>query len=422
MIRQVTPTANRQALEAPSAAAAGRTNAVPHRDYAFYREVIRNHALPLAYLDLDLLDANIAAFHRRADGKNIRIASKSLRAKAVLRYLLESRRTIQGIMCFSGREALYLADQGFDDLLIAYPLVNADLIRALAEQVKQGTTLYLMVDSAAHIDVIDHALQGIEARLPLCLDLDMSTPLPGLHFGVLRSPLQQIDQALALHNRIQRSDKTVLAGVMGYEAQIAGVQDQIPGRFMQNQVVRLLKKWAAPKVAARREAVVRALKDAGAQLRFVNGGGTGSVEQTIREAWVSEVTVGSGFYGSHLFDYYHHFDLLPAAGFALEVVRIPKAGIVTCAGGGYIASGGPGQEKLPLPYLPAGARLTPLEAAGEVQTPIQGAGDLKLGDPIFFRHSKAGELCERFTHLHWIREGRITEKVTTYRGDQQCYF
>ncbi len=396
--------------------------ATTDRDYAFYRDALAEIPLPAAYVDLDLLDANFATFLRQNQGKQIRVASKSIRCAAMLRYLLAKHACIQGLMCFSGREALYLAQQGFDDLLIAYPLVDQTLIGALADQVDRGTRIVLMVDSAAHIDCIDQALQGRSTRLPLCLDLDMSTPLPGLHFGVLRSPLNAVDKALALWARIKQSDRVSLTGLMGYEAQIAGVQDKIPGRLLQNQLVRILKKWSGPQVVKRRARVVEALTQAGATLSLVNGGGTGSVRQTTSEACVTEVTVGSGFYGSHLFDYYHHFDLFPAAGFALQVVRIPKPGVYTCAGGGYIASGSPGPEKLPLPYLPHDAALSPLEAAGEVQTPVHYRGSLALGDPVFFRHSKAGELCERFTHLHWIRNGRIIQKVTTYRGDQQCYF
>ncbi len=147
------------------------------------------------------------------------------------------------------------------------------------------------------------------------------------------------------------------------------------------------------------------------------------MDTTGKESVVTEITVGSGFYAPSLFDYYRDFRYQPAAGFAIEIVRQPDASIYTCLGGGYIASGAAGPEKLPQPYLPEGAKLDSLEGAGEVQTPIHYRGPiaLKPGDPIFMRHGKAGELCERFTHLLLVSNGAVVEEVTTYRGDGKCF-
>ena len=58
-----------------------------------------------------------------------------------------------------------------------------------------------------------------------------------------------------------------------------------------------------------------------------------------------------------------------------------------------------------------------------MQTPIRynGPEKLQLGDPIFLRHAKAGELCERFTHLLVVADGALVDTFTTYRGDGQCF-
>ena len=134
------------------------------------------------------------------------------------------------------------------------------------------------------------------------------------------------------------------------------------------------------------------------------------------------MTVGSGFYAPALFDSFRGFRHLPAAGFSLEVVRRPRPGVYTCSGGGYIASGSAGTGKAPSPFLPAGLRLTRNEGAGEVQTPLlTGAVELEIGAPVFFRHAKAGELCERFSRLLLISQGSVVDEVTTYRGDGQCF-
>ncbi len=251
----------------------------------------------------------------------------------------------------------------------------------------------------------------------------MSIEPPGIHFGVYRSPINTVEKAIALHGVIKQAKHLRLNSLMGYEAQVAGLGDRIPGQKLKNIVIRMLKRRSIKLVAARRKAVVEALVKDGAAFEIVNGGGVGSMEFTRDEAVVTEIAAGSGFFQSHLFDYYDNFRHEPAAGFAVEIVRQPQPGMWTCHGGGYIASGSIGQEKVPLPYLPVGAKLHPNEGAGEVQTPIvyDGPEQLQLGDPIFFRHSKAGELCERFNQLVLIKDGKVNGAVNTYRGEGKCF-
>jgi D-serine deaminase-like pyridoxal phosphate-dependent protein len=70
--------------------------------------------------------------------------------------------------------------------------------------------------------------------------------------------------------------------------------------------------------------------------------------------------------------------------------------------------------------MPVGMQYLPLEGAGEVQTPLQlgeNTPEIKLGDPVFFQHAKAGELCERFNELALLQNGKIVEVVKTYRGE-----
>lgn len=393
------------------------------RDYAYYKQVFNNRPMPFAYLDLDLFDENIRQIAARAGGKRIRLASKSLRCVASLRRILAANDCFQGIMSFTAREAVYLAGQGFTDLLIGYPAWHEQDIAAVAEATKSGAQITLMVDSVAHVEQIERVAQRYDARLPLCLDVDMTSDFPGLHFGVWRSPLRTPEQARPVIERIMASSHVWLDGIMGYEAQIAGVGDHAPHSMLKNGLIRFLKGRSAREVAARRAAIVDLITSYKLSLRFVNGGGTGSLATTRQEPAVTEITVGSGFYSPALFDNYRDFRYLPAAGYAIEIVRQPRPTIFTCLGGGYVASGAAGPDKLPKPYLPQGARLISLEGAGEVQTPISYTGPIQLapGDPIFLRHSKAGELCERFTHLLLVSDGAVVDEVTTYRGDGQSF-
>ncbi|MGH2740366.1 MAG: amino acid deaminase/aldolase [Actinomycetota bacterium] len=387
-------------------------------DYADYRRAFEGRAMPFAYLNRDLLDQNLREIVARAGQTTVRVATKSIRSEAITRHILAADPRIQGLMCYTAPEAVHLADRGFDDILVAYPTWEPTHVDAVARAVASGKSITLMVDSVEHVQHLDAIAARESSTIPVCIDVDMSLDLPGLRFGVWRSPIRTAKSAATLAQWVASSEHLSLEGIMGYEAQVAGLPDRIPGQTLKNPLVRRLKKASISRVAARRAAVVRAVREVG-PLRFVNGGGTGSVASTSAEDVVTEVTVGSGFYSPTLFDHYDDFRYAPAVGFAIQIVRQPTPDIYTCLGGGYIASGAVGPEKQPEPYLPHGARLLPTEGTGEVQTPIRYRGPerLRLGDPIFLRHAKAGELCERFTHLLVLSGGRVVDEVTTYRGD-----
>ena len=392
--------------------------------YQRYRAAFAGREMPFAFVDLAAFDANAARTATRAAGKPVRIATKSLRAAPLIRRALAASPAFRGLMAYHPREAVWLAGQGFDDILLGYPIWHERHVEAVCRAVRDGAGITAMVDLPEHVERLAGIATRLGAVLPVCLDLDMSSRFPGLHFGVRRSAITTPVQALALLRLIQAYPSLMLEGVMGYEAQIAGVPDAVPGQGPRNAAVRALKAASAGEIAKRRAEVVNALRGAGAALRFVNGGGTGSFESTGREDVVTELTAGSAFYAPALFDGYKAFHYQPAAGFAIEVTRQPEPGVVTCAGGGYVASGEAGPGKLPAVWLPAGAALLPLEGAGEVQTPVRlpGGERLGLGDPVFMRHAKAGELCERFETLLLLDGEAVVEEVKTYRGEGLCFW
>jgi D-serine deaminase-like pyridoxal phosphate-dependent protein len=391
------------------------------RTYAEYRERLRGEQLPLAYVDVELLMANAASLVARAGTRPIRLASKSIRCREVLRRVMDSNPIFKGVLCFSADEAAHLAGDGFKDLVVAYPTVDPHGIAAVCRRIKEGAQICLMIDEAGHLPPIAAAAAAHDVEVPVAVDLDMSTRFPGLHFGVRRSPVWDVAGALALAEIVARTPRVRLDGVMGYEAQIAGLRDRTPGQTIKSVAVRALKRRSEHELRARRAAIVAALQERGHVLRFVNGGGTGSVESTRDDASVTEIAAGSGLYGPVLFDGYDSFKCLPAAGFALPVVRRPLGGVYTCFAGGWIASGSAGPDRLPQPYLPEDARLLPTEGAGEVQTPVACATVLSLGDPVFFRHAKAGELCEHVRELVLLGADGGRERVPTYRGDGFCF-
>jgi D-serine deaminase-like pyridoxal phosphate-dependent protein len=389
-------------------------------NYATYKNIFSSIPMPFAYVDLDLLDRNIRDLTRAAGSKKIRVASKSIRSTDVLRRILRSGDVFQGVMCYTAKEAAYLARQGFTDLLLGYPTWEPSGVAALVDLIGEGHQITFMVDCIEHVEHIERIAKERGVRVPLCLDIDMSASYPGLRFGVWRSPLSGWDEVRIVVERIMDSSWMWLDGVMGYEAQIAGVGDQVPGQMLKNSVIRILKVRSIREVAKRRQEIIRQIQALGLSLRFVNAGGTGSLSSSREESLVTELTAGSGFYSPLLFDHYRSFQYEPAVGFAVEIVRKPRKDIVTCLGGGYTASGAADSSKLPKPYLPEGMALFPLEGAGEVQTPLlcrsTTALSLEIGDPVFFRHAKAGELCERFQTLIAISDGAIVGEYPTYRG------
>lgn len=373
---------------------------------------------PLAIVDLDAFDDNLSALVRRARGKPIRVAGKSIRCRFLLERALANPGTA-GVMSYSLAEALWLHQHSVaDDILVGYPTVDAAALRRLAADDNARAAVTLMVDSARHLDLIDRVLGAGHAELRVCIELDVSwRPLPQLHIGPRRSPVFTPEDAAALARVVQARDGFRLVGLMGYEGQIAGVgdADSNPAKSL---VLKAMQRRSAAELNDRRAAAVAAVR-AVTELEFVNGGGTGSFEATLADASVTELAAGSGLIGPTLFDGYSRFRPRPAVLFALSVVRKPAPELATLFSGGYVASGQVGPSRLPSPYLPAGLRLTGLEGAGEVQTPVAGepARDLAVGERVWMRHAKAGELAERFDQYHVVLGDRIERTVPTYRGE-----
>src|SRR3954447_4617091 len=366
---------------------------------------------PLAALDLAALRANAADLVRRAGGTPVRVASKSVRCRWVLDTALATP-GFAGVMGYSVREAIWLARGGVADVLLGYPTADRAAVRELAADPALVDAITLMVDEVGQLELI-RAAAG-DAAIRVCLDVDASLRIGPLHLGVRRSPIPPPSDAAALARAAERLGFRVV-GVMFYEAQIAGLPDTSPA-------VRLVKKRSAAELAGRRSDVVQAVEKVVGALEIVNSGGTGSLEVSSADPAVTEVTAGSGLYVPTLFDKYDAFQPRPALYFALPVVRRPAPGIATLFGGGYIASGPAGKSRVPTPAL-RGLSLLGTEGAGEVQTPGRGrpAEPLRIGDRVWFRHAKAGELGERLDTIHVVEDGAVVASVPTYRGEGKTF-
>ncbi|KOT88042.1 alanine racemase [Streptomyces sp. NRRL F-5755] len=394
-------------------------------DRARYDRATAHLDAPLALVDLDAFDANAADLVRRAQGKPLRVASKSVRCRALLERAL-ARDGFAGVMSYTLAESLWLARSGIEDVLLAYPSADREGFAELAADPKLAAAVTVTVDDVAQLDLVDAARPaGGGEEIRVCLEWDTAfRPLGGrVRIGARRSPMNRPEQVAALARAVTRRPGFRVAGLMAYEGHVAGVGDAVAGHPLRSRAVQAMQAAARRDLARRRWEVVRAVRAEAPDLEFVNGGGTGSVQHTAAEAAVTEIAAGSGLYVPRLFDNYRSFTGRPAALFAQPVVRRPGDGVVTVLGGGYPASGVAGRDRSPVPYLPEGLRYDPQEEAGEVQTPLLGpaADGLRLGDKVWFRHAKAGELCERFAALHLVQADRIVATVPTYRGEGRTF-
>lgn len=365
---------------------------------------------PFAVIDEVALRENADDLMRRAGGKKIRVATKSVRVRSIIQATLR-RDGYAGVMTYSLPESNWLADEGVDDILLAYPTVDIQALKDLVADERRAKAITVMVDSISALDFIDSVIGTEHHPVRLCIDVDASLRLFGFHLGVRRSPLRGPVKVRKLAEAIAARPGYKIVGVMFYEAQIAGLPDSSVG-------VRFVKSRSNKDLTKRRRKVVAAVSKH-AELEFVNGGGTGSLEVTGADPTVTELTAGSGLFNPTLFDGYNAFDGKPAAFFVLSVVRKPAKKIATLFSGGYIASGPAGQNRQPVPVWPAGLKTIDAEGAGEVQTPVKGkaAAELSIGDRVYLRHAKAGEMCERFNAVHLVADNGSMIELPTYRGE-----
>ncbi|MET4059588.1 D-serine deaminase-like pyridoxal phosphate-dependent protein [Arthrobacter sp. UYP6] len=377
---------------------------------------------PVATLDLQGLRFNAQDLLRRAGGTPLRVASKSIRVRGVIDALLKLP-GFRGIFAFTLAEALWLAES-CDDVVVGYPSADRAALSRLLASDQLAARVTLMIDDESQLDLVDSlAPAGSRPAVRVCLDADASWRSPVLGFiGTRRSPVHTAADAVRLARRIVSRPGFTLVGLMMYEGQVAGVGDAVPGAAVMNTLMRWIQPRSMTELGERRGAIARGLREL-ADLEFVNGGGTGSIEATAADPSVTEITAGSGVFAGHLFDSYRAFTPAPAAAVAFEVVRRPAPDIATVLGGGWIASGPPGASRVPQVAWPPGLRLLPREGAGEVQTPLAGraASNLTLGDRVWMRHAKSGELAERVNEYAVVDGGSVVTILPTYRGEGKAF-
>ena len=400
-------------------------------DETLLRSVARSIEAPAVLVDLAAFDRNVREVAHlvksTGHGKTIRIATKSIRVPDLIRRVLSSDPIYQGLMCYSPREVLFLAEQGFDDLLLAYPSYSPTAIKDLVGLHRSGKRILLSTDSIQGIQTLSDRVGPVDHPVPVMIDLDASLRFFGgrIHIGVRRSPLHTVSDVLAAAQELSRHPNLSFAGLICYEAQVAGLGDRNPFKPLLNPIFHWIRKLSDHRVKEFRSAVSKAIQEAGFPVPVFNGGGSGSLNLSLEDEALTEVTAGSAFLCSHLFDYYTNIRFESAYAFALAVCRHPGPGTLTCSGGGYVSSGEPGWDKVPEPVFPSGMELISTEGCGEVQTPVRlnsaPSTPIPLDERILFRPAKAGEIAERFNEYALVHPDAQVQMAKTYRGLGQSF-
>ena len=363
----------------------------PQEAHERFESVFGGVQPPFAFIDLDALWSNAADLLRRSRGKPIRIASEAIRCRPVLERLLDLDPGFQGVLTYSLRETLWLWEQGLRDLVVAYPSADRACLTRLARVTSADPEQapVVMVDTIEHLDLVEESASPFVAPVRVAIDVDLSWwPLRGLvKAGPRRSGVRTAEQAVALAQEIERREHTRLVGVRAYERQIAERGDNVPGKGFTNLLVRGMHSASAKDVEERRGEIVSALSDV-AELEFVSGGGTSSIERPAAEWAVTELAAGSGFSAPIPSDHHRAFQPRPAAMFAMPVTRASEAIEVPWA----------------RRVLPAGR-----------------PSRLEIGDTAYFRDLRAGELCEHFNRLYLVTGTTIRDEVPTYRGEGKSF-
>lgn len=368
-------------------------------------------AAPAAVLDLDSFEHNLTELTTRTQ-LPIRVASKSVRVRELLTTVL-AHPGYAGVLAYSAAEALWLVGHGLRDVVVAYPTVDRQTVAAVSADPVAAAEISFMADLPEHLDLLASAAGAHPVRV--CFDIDCSLRAGPIHLGAHRSSLRRPRDAAALAADAASRPELTPVGLMFYDAQVAGVPDSSAG-------VRAMKKASWAQLRRLRRRVFEAVSQE-AQLEFVNAGGTGSLSRFADDPVPTDLAAGSGLFSPASFDDFDGSTLRPAAYFVAPVVRRPSPDVVVTFSGGYAASGVAGTSRSPLIAQPLGLKPFGQEGFGEVQTPLHGAAarDLDLGDLVWFRHAKAGEMCERFNELLLMRQGKIVQRVPTYRGEGQNF-
>jgi D-serine deaminase-like pyridoxal phosphate-dependent protein len=216
---------------------------------------------PALTVDLDLVERNIAAMQRYCDehGLAFRPHIKTHKLPEIARLQVEAGAV--GITCQKLGEAEVMADAGFDDILVTYPLVGPHKARRLAALARR-VTMSVVGDSAAVAEGLSEVLGQEELEVDFLVECDT---------GLARTGVQSPQGAAELADLVTRLEGLRFAGLMTYPT----------------------RPESGPWLREAREEIERL----GLHVEKVSGGGTPTARTTHEIGEVTEVRAGTYVYG-----------------------------------------------------------------------------------------------------------------------------
>ena len=400
----------------------------PVQTHERYERVFAEVEAPFAFVDLEAMWANAEAMLERAAGKPIRVASKSVRCRALLGAILARDPRFQGLMTYTLPETLWLAEQGFENLLLAYPTADVGALEELAlrSAANPDGAPIVMVDCVEHLEMIESVLGKGAPPLRVCIDVDASWWWLGgrVKVGPKRSPIHTVEQAVALAREIEKRPQIELDALMAYEGQIAGVGDRPPGRRLRGAAIRFMQKRSVAELAERRGGDRRGaerVRRAGDRQRRRHrqpradrrrgGGDRGDRRLRLLRARPSSTTTAASASPRRRAS-------------RCRSSASPRPGSRPRSAAATSPPAPATRPRLPAPWLPEGLQLDARRGrrrGADAAARPAAAEPLGVGDRVYLRHAKAGELCERFDTLHLVEGDRIVDEVPTYRGEGKAF-
>jgi D-serine deaminase-like pyridoxal phosphate-dependent protein len=224
---------------------------------------------PAAVLDLDAFERNVAkmAARAKAAGLALRPHSKSHKTSAIAHRQIEAGAV--GICCAKLAEAEAMAAAGVGAILVTSPIagaIQAARAAALAQTVADFRIVVDHPDGAAELGA---AAQG---PIQVLIDIDPGMGRTGVHDAA---------QAVEVFGAIAAQPNLKLLGVQCY------------GGHWQHIAGANARAAAVADGMAYLSSVIAALRQAGAQIGVVTGGGTGSFAADAAQGVLTEVQPGS---------------------------------------------------------------------------------------------------------------------------------
>ena len=224
---------------------------------------------PAAVLDLDAFDRTVAKMAARAKAANLALRphAKSHKCSAIAKRQLEAGAV--GICCAKLAEAEALSAAGIGQILVTSPIAGAARAARAAKLAAELPDFRIVVD---HPDGAAELAAAATAPIQVVIDVD-----PGLGRTGVHGPEKAVEvfRAIAAQPQLKFLGVQCYGGAWqhmeGANARAAAVADGMVGL----------------------NAVIAALREAGARVGVVTGGGTGTFEADAAQGVLNEMQCGS---------------------------------------------------------------------------------------------------------------------------------